>query len=221
MVNDQEETALAYYLNCAKRLTHAWIYDIFGRWMTCNAKQCKADYVCNKLDRSATPLQENQNERGDSLEKIISTSPGNELNQNSALSGISNEIKGLISSDRDISGIEVLTESNEPGMDVEMSDEVADEGAQEIVEIVKRFRERNRLEIGNVSDESCSSYLTASDQNSAGCSSDIGLLSESNELEVRKVDSRELKVMETAGTSSSLGKELSKDRSAAASAGIY
>lgn len=221
MVNEQEETALAYYFNGAKRLTHAWIYGIFGRWMTCNAKQCKADYICSKLDRSAIPFQENQNERGDSLENLLAISPGNGLNQNSSLSGIYNEIKELISSDRDISGIELLAGCDESVIDVEMNGQATDLGAQEIGEVVKRFRERNRLEIGSASDESCSSNLSASDQNSAGCSSNSGFLIEPKELEIGKVDSKVSEVLGPAVTNPSFGKELSKDRSAAAGAGNY
>ena len=220
MLNDQEETALAYYFNSAKRLTDPWVYNLFGRWMVCNSNQCKVEYIFKKLDRDMITSGETKDDK-ESLERTMMNLPGNDLKLKIALPGVGSEAKSVVGiSERDLSGTDLSAKSTESDIDIDLRDNMPELGTQEIEEIVGRFREQNRKELDSLHSKPSSSSASKSCLDSAESSVNIGVAGEAMGMEVARKDSREPVSPETANPKYGLAEELAKDKSSDSDAGI-
>ena len=107
MVNDQEETALAYYLNNAKRLTPFAVYDIFGKWIGCGSSECGTEVIIKNLEASRVASRVDKDARKDAS--------GRSVKANGDVSEMN------VGDERDVSGMK--TAESESGSDLNTSRE--------------------------------------------------------------------------------------------------
>ena len=124
LTNEQGETALGYYLNNAKRLTPASVYDVFGRWLSCNSTQCATNIIFKNLDGSRSrakgsaqgaATEDNSASKKEEKRELIKNVLDDSFNPDEAISGMNNN---------GVSGINVIAVDVEmkPGCSVDISD---------------------------------------------------------------------------------------------------
>ena len=194
MVNDQEETALAYYLNGAKRLTNSWIYNLSSRPMPCSEAHCKAESIYNQLNNDFISFGKIKDEKIGSLERIMTDAPGPDLNQSRAVPGMSKEKLGLsASSEIDALGADLRARTKDSDIIVDRNDRSTDRRSQEIAELVRRVREEHSMEIDSAGlQDSRQSANPGCSTSNSGCKAD-----EAREPAVAGKDGKELNVSGT------------------------
>ena len=185
MFNDQEENALAYYLNGAKRLTNSWLYNYTSRLTACNEAHCKAEFIYDKLNSIFDSSVEIKDEKLGTSERIMTDIPGADLSQTKAVTDISKGTIGLnAATEIDALGTDLKAKSNESDSIVARTSR----RSQEIAELVKRVREENKMQIDSAD------LLDPRRNVSPGCSTSNGgcKLDEARESGVAGKDGKEL-----------------------------